>query len=267
MVWSETGFLGNMGVLDFAGGTPVHICSGATASALTIYLSYPLARSRKSSVRTPSHLALHRPHNTMCQLLAMVIIWSSWLAFDAGTALSLNFKSVMAMCVTNLCASAGALTWTSITYYETGKWSLDSTFMGAISGLVMITPAAGFIDLTTSLFFGIGGAILCRQALRIKFTDFARRWRWVDNGDTFATHCVGGFIGTIATGLFAQKEIAAYDGYTEIAGGVFFDGNTKQLGIQVAEALVGFVWAFAGSYLIIFLIDCVPGLEVLAEDK
>jgi ammonia channel protein AmtB len=171
------------------------------------------------------------------------------------------------MCVTNLCASAGALTWTSITYYETGKWSLDSTFMGAISGLVMITPAAGFIDLTTSLFFGIGGAVLCRQALRIKVTDFARRWRWVDNGDTFATHCVGGFIGTIATGLFAQKEIAAYDGYTEIAGGVFFDGNTQQLGIQVAEALVGFVWAFAGSYLIIFLIDCVPGLEVLAEDK
>lgn len=267
MVWSEQGFLSGLGALDFAGGTPVHICSGATATALSLYLSYPIARSRKSSVRNPSHLTLHRPHNSMCQLLAMVIIWSSWLAFDAGTTLSLNFKSVMALCVTNICAAGGAVTWAGMTYFETGKWSLDSTFMGAIAGLVMITPSAGFIGMTTALFFGIGGAVICRQALRIKFTDAARRFRWVDNGDTFATHCVGGFVGTIATGLFATKEVAAYDGFTEITGGVFFDGNVRQLGIQVLEAIIGFTWAFVGSYLLFALIDCVPGLEVLAEDK
>jgi ammonia channel protein AmtB len=120
-----------------------------------------------------------------------------------GTTLSLNFKFVMAMCVTNLCASAGAVTCALMTYMETGKWSLDSTFMGAISGLVLITPSAGFIDLTTSFFFGVFGAIICRQALRIKFTKFARQWRWVDVGDSFATHCIGGFVGTIATGLCA----------------------------------------------------------------
>ncbi|KAL3427904.1 ammonium transporter mep2 [Phlyctema vagabunda] len=266
MVWSDTGFLGQMGVLDFAGGTPVHICSGATATALSIYLSYPLARSRKSAVRSPSHLRLHRPGGSWAQLLALVTIWNSWLAFDAGTTLSLNFKSIMAMCVTNLCASGGAITWALITYYETGKWSLDSTFMGAIAGLVLITPSAGFIDLPTSFFFGVGGAFICRQALRIKFTDFARRWRWVDCGDTFATHCCGGFVGTIATGLFARKEVAFYDGITEIEGGVIFDGNVKQLGIQVLEAVIGFTWSFAASYLIIALIDCVPGLEVLSSD-
>jgi len=265
MVWGG-GFLSELGVLDFAGGTPVHICSGATASAVSIYLSYPLFRSRKSSTRTPSHLKLHRPHNSMCQLLAMVIIWGSWLAFDAGTTLSLTFQSVMALCVTNLCAAAGSLTWSLITYYETGKFSLDSAFMGAIAGLVMITPAAGFIDLATSFFFGVAGALICRQALRIKFTDFARRWRWVDNGDTFATHCVGGLVGTIATGLFAQKAVAAYGG-VEVDGGVFFDGNVRQLGVQILEALVGFTWSFAGSYAIIALVDCVPGLEVLAEDR
>jgi len=138
--------------------------------------------------------------------------------------------------------------------------------MGAIAGLVMITPAAGFIDLGTSLFFGILGAVVCRQALRIKSTDFARRWKWVDNGDTFATHCVGGFLGTISTGLFAQKEVAAYGG-ADVAGGVIFDGNLRQLGIQIAEALLGFTWAFVGSFILIALIDCVPGLEVLAEDK
>ena len=100
-----------------------------------------------------------------------------------------------------------------------------------------------------------------------KFTDLARRIRWVDNGDTFATHCVGGLVGTIATGLFARKEVAAYDGATVIDGGVFFDGNIKQLGIQMLEALIGFTWSFVGSYVLFALIDCVPGLEVLAENE
>jgi Amt family ammonium transporter len=267
MVWSETGFLGNLGVLDFAGGTPVHICSGATATALSVYLSYPIFRSKKSSVRTPAHLKLHRPGNSMSQLIALVIIWNAWLAFDAGTTLSLNFKSIMAMCVTNLCASGGAVTWACMSYFENGRWSLDSTFMGAIAGLVMITPAAGFIDMPTAFFFGVFGAVICRQALRIKSTKLAARLRWVDNGDTFATHCVGGIVGTVATGLFARKEVAAYDGATVIDGGVFFDGNVKQLGIQLLEAAIGFTWSFVGSYIIFALIDCVPGLEVLAKDE
>jgi ammonia channel protein AmtB len=266
MVWGG-GFLGELGVLDFAGGTPVHICSGATATALSIYLSHPLFRSRKSAERTPAHLVLHKPHNTLSQLLALITIWGSWLAFDAGTTLAFNFKSIMAMCVTNLCAASGALTWAFITYYETGKWSLDSIFLGAISGLVMITPSAGFIDMGTAFFFGIVGALVSRQALRIKFTDVARRWKWVDNGDTFATHCIGGLVGTIATGLFAQKEVAALDGTTEIIGGVFFDGNARQLGVQIVEALIGFAWAFSISYILIASIDCVPGWEVLATDK
>jgi len=267
MVWSSTGFLGRLGALDFAGGTPVHICSGATATALSLYLSYPLARSRRSATRTPSHLRIHRPHNSMCQLIALVTIWGSWLAFDAGTTLALNFKSVMALCVTNLCASAGALTWALSTYVETGKWSLDSTFMGAIAGLVLITPSAGFIGLTTSFFFGVVGALVCRQALRFKFTETARRLRWVDNGDTFATHCVGGVLGTVMTGLFASREVAGYDGVTVIDGGVVFDGNVRQLWVQIVEALVGFTWAFVGSYVLIALVDCVPGLKVLAVDE
>ncbi|KAJ5390763.1 uncharacterized protein N7496_001831 [Penicillium cataractarum] len=267
MVWSETGFLGTLGVLDFAGGTPVHICSGASATALSVYLSHPLFRSRRSASRTPQHLKLHRPHNSMCQLLALMIIWNAWLAFDAGTTLALNFKSIMTAVVTNICASSGALTWALITYRETGKWSLDSTFMGAIAGLVMITPSAGFIDMTTAFFFGIAGALICRQALRIKFTKFAAHWRWVDNGDTFATHCIGGLVGTIATGLFARRDVAAYDGATEILGGCFFDGNWSQLGIQILEAVVGFVWSFVGSYVLFALIDCIPGFEVLATDS
>lgn len=268
MVWSETGFLGQLGVLDFAGGTPVHICSGASATALSVYMSHPAFRSRRSSSRTLLHIKLHRPGNSMSRLIALVVIWNSWLAFDAGTTLRLNFKSIMALCITNLCASGGALTWSGMTYYETGRWSLDSTFLGAISGLVMITPSAGFIDMPiASLLFGVSGALVCRQALGFKSTDLAKRWRWVDNGDTFATHCVGGVLGTVCTGLFAKKEVAFYDGTTVIDGGVFFDGNVKQVGIQLLEALIGFTWAFVGSFVIVTLIECVPGLEVLAVDE
>lgn len=123
-------------MLDFAGGTPVHVCSGASATAVSVYLSYPVFRSRKSAIRTPTHIRLHRPGNSFFQLLALIIIWGSWLAFDAGTTLTLSFQSVMALCVTNLCASAGALTWGFMNFYETGRWSIDAIFMGAISGLV-----------------------------------------------------------------------------------------------------------------------------------
>ncbi|KAM0756480.1 Rh-like protein/ammonium transporter [Meredithblackwellia eburnea MCA 4105] len=263
MVWGG-GYL--EGSLDFAGGTPVHICSGASATAISVYLSWPQFRSRKSSVRTPQHLKLHRPHNSMQQLLALVTIWGGWLAFESGTTLELNFKSVFTLYTTNLCAASGSLTWNLFTFYETGKFSLDSTFMGAISGLVLITPSAGFVDMPTAAFFGVIGATICRLALMIKFTKFAARVRWVDNGDTFATHCIGGFAGTLLTGLFARKEVAAYDG-TEILGGVIFDKNYGQLWTQCFEALFGFTWAFIGSYLIICLLDCIPGLEVLAKDE
>ncbi|CAG9947886.1 unnamed protein product [Clonostachys rosea f. rosea IK726] len=267
MVWSDNGYLGGLGVLDFAGGTPVHVCSGATATAMSVYLSHPLFRSRASKERTPSHLKLHKPHNSLCQLIAMATIWGGWLAFDAGTTLSLNFKSVMAFAVTNTCAASGAMTWSLINYWETGRFSLDSTFLGTLSGLVMITPAAGFVHLGSAFCLGIVGALIIRQALRIKFTDFARKLKWVDNGDTFATHCIGGFAATIFTGLFASKDVAAYDGETDIVGGVLFDGNIRQIGIQILEATLGFAWSFGVSYIIYAVIDCIPGLEVLAKDE
>ncbi|KAF4120867.1 ammonium transporter, Amt family [Geosmithia morbida] len=196
----------------------------------------------------------------------MIIIWGSWLAFDAGTTLALNFQSVMALSVTNLCAASGCITWLLLNYYETRKFSVDVAFMGSLAGLVMITPSAGFIDMPTALLFGVVGALVCRQALRIKFTKFAHHWRWVDNGDTFATHLCGGILATIMTGLFAQKEVAAYGGM-EVAGGVIFDGHISQLWIQIVEALVGATWAFTISFIIMAILDSIPGLEVLAVDR
>lgn len=146
----------------------------------------------------------------------------------------------------------------------------------------MITPSAGFIDLSTSFFFGVIGALgpplppypilsltmlpVIRQALRFKFTKTAERIRWVDCGDVFATHCVGGFLATIMTGIFARRSVAFYDGETAIRGGAVFDGNWSQVPIQAVEAVIGLTWSFVVTFAIVAIIDLVPGCEVLAED-
>lgn len=268
MVWTETGALASLGVLDFAGGTPVHICSGASATALSVYLSRPLFRSRRSSKRTPSHIRLHKPHNIPSMLCAMVLIWSCWLPFESGTALALNFKAVMAFCVTNAAAAAGAATWTLLAYLESGRMSLDAAVLGMIAGLVMITPAGGFVGMSDAVVMGVLGALACRVFLRFKSSALAtQKLRWVDPADMFASHALGGVVATLATGFFASREVAAYDGATSIAGGALHDGHWHQLLIQAVEAAVGLTWSFCASYAIIAAIDLVPGLEVLSTDE
>lgn len=131
----------------------------------------------------------------------------------------------------------------------------------------MVSNISEFTTRLTTGRFGVFGALVTRQSLRIKFTDLAKTLRWVDAGDTFATHCLGGVVATVMTGLFAQKEVASYDGFSDIAGGVFYDGNYRQLAVQVLEAAIGLSWSFIVSFLIIWLIDCVPHFEVLAKDK
>ena len=295
--------------MDFAGGTPVHICSGSSATAISVYLSRPLFRSRKSSKRTPSHIKLHKPHNIsssewaderdLCTpvtltamasrrlvLLAMVFIWSCWLPFESGTALALNFKAVMAFCVANLSAASGSLTWTLLTCeqgcassiaavlltphdtdFASGKWSLDAATLGMLAGLVMITPAGGFVSLTDAFLLGIIGACLIYQMLRFKSTHLAHSILWVDPADVFATHCFGGVIATLLTGFFGSREAAGFDGVTDIVGGLLHDGNWYQMAVQALEGLIGGVWSFGASYTIIALIDCVPGMEVLCTDE
>lgn len=149
---------------------------------------------------------------------------------------------------------------------EEGKWSLDSATLGMLAGLVMITPAGGFVGLTDALFLGIIGSTLSRQMLKFKFTSIAAERRWVDPADVFTTHAFGGLCATLMTGVFASREVAAYDGATDIVGGVLHDGNIRQLAIQLVEGLLGGAWSFGASFIFIALIDCVPGFEVLATD-
>ncbi|MCO5562920.1 hypothetical protein L7F22_016556 [Adiantum nelumboides] len=267
MVWSEGGMLAKLGVMDFAGGTPVHICSGSSATAMSVYLSRPIFRSKRSSKRTPSHIKLHKPNNINSMLFAMILIWSCWLPFESGTALSLNFKAVMAFCVTQLAAASGSLTWNALSYFESGKkWSLDSATLGMLAGLVMITPAGGFVSLTDAVILGFLGSCAIYCMLKFKFTKKAHELAWVDPADVFATHAFGGVIATLLCGIFGQKLYAGFDGVTDIHGGVLHDKNYSQFFIQLLEGSIGVIWSFSASYFFIALIDCIPGFEVLCTD-
>lgn len=154
--------------------------------------------------------------------------------------------------------------WTD---YDTGKFSLDAATLGMMAGLVMITPAGGFVSLTDSFLLGIIGSILIYQVLKLKFSHIAHSILWVDPADVFSTHCFGGIIATLLTGVFGSKQAAGFDGVTDIIGGVLHDGNWNQLLIQGLEGLIGAVWSFCASYFFIALIDCIPGLEVLCTDE
>lgn len=136
-----------------------------------------------------------------------------------------------------------------------------------LAGLVMITPAGGFVSLTDAAILGVIGATAIFCMLKFKFTKRAADLKWVDPADVFATHAFGGLLATLLTGIFGQRTYAAFDGVTDIAGGVLHDGHYGQLAIQLLEGSIGAIWSFGASFVIIALIDCIPGFEVLCTDE
>jgi ammonia channel protein AmtB len=167
--------------------------------------------------------------------------------------------------IVHLNTSTGLPRYTAV--FDTGKWSLDAATLGMLAGLVMITPAGGFVSLTDAFLLGIIGSVLIYQMLKFKSTKLAHFILWVDPADVFATHAFGGVVATLLTGFFGSREAAGFDGVTDIVGGALHDGNWYQLVIQVVEGLIGASWSFGASYAIIALIDCIPGLEVLCTDE
>ncbi|KAM0753818.1 putative ammonium transporter [Meredithblackwellia eburnea MCA 4105] len=264
--WSSTGWLYTLGAYDFAGGSPVHIASGVGALAFSTYLSHPLFRSRKSAHRSLKVLVEHKPHNLMQLTLAYILIVSGWLAFDGGSTLGLNLRSFVAMNTTQMSGCMGAFTHSLLHFLYTGKWSLAQFITGSISGLVAITPGCGYVGMPASLLFGVLGSIACFYAAKFKHTAFARRIKFSDPADVFGCHAIGGIVGNLLTGIFAQAEIAATDGASVIPGG-WLDGHYIQLGYQLADCCAVTLYAFGMTYILVAIIDCVPGLEVLATDE
>jgi len=245
-VWGIGGWIRNLGALDFAGGTVVHISSGASALAAALLIG-----KRKGYGTEPMH-----PHNLPMTILGAALLWFGWFGFNAGSALSCGPLAVNAFVTTHAAAASAALTWTIVEWIYRGKPTTLGTASGAVAGLVGVTPACGFVGLPAALIIGMVAGVLCYFAIVIK-----TKLGYDDSLDVVGIHGVGGTWGALATGLFADKAINAAG-----ANGLFFD-NPGQLDIQALSVIVTIGYAFIMSLIILKALDWIMGLRVSPEDE
>ncbi|MDO8302006.1 MAG: ammonium transporter, partial [Sedimentisphaerales bacterium] len=246
-VWGEGGWLRNLGALDFAGGTVVHINAGIAALVTAIVIG-----KRKSFEKHPVP-----PHNLPFSVLGAALLWFGWFGFNAGSALGANGLAVNAFVVTNTAAAAAALTWALIDWIFNGAPTMLGTISGAVAGLVAITPAAGFVDVTGAIAIGILVSIVCFVAVSF----VKHKFGYDDSLDAFGIHGVGGTLGAIVTGLFATKAVNAAG-----ADGLFY-GNPKQLVIQLIAVGVTAAYAFIATWIIFKLVDKFIGVRVSEKEE
>ncbi|MDE3119949.1 MAG: ammonium transporter [Nitrospirota bacterium] len=245
-VWGIGGWLRNLGALDFAGGTVVHISSGVAGLACAVVLG-----KRHGHGREPMP-----PHNLPMTVMGASLLWFGWFGFNAGSALSGGALATSAFVATNTAAAAAALAWLVSEWVYRGKPTMLGAASGAVAGLVAITPAAGYVGPLPSILIGIGAGVICYIAVLLK-----DRMGYDDALDAFGIHGIGGTWGALATGLFASKAINPGG-----ADGLFF-GNPGQLGIQALSVAISWLVAFGGTYVLLKLVDVTVGLRVTKEDE
>ncbi|KAI7902456.1 ammonium transporter AmtB-like domain-containing protein [Cokeromyces recurvatus] len=252
--WGIHGWSGQLGSLDFAGGTPVHITSGFSSLAYTIILGKRHDRNFK-------------PHHVSNVVLGTALLWFGWFGFNGGSALAGNARAAMACVVTHLSACTGAITWMCLDYYYRThhKFSALGFCSGAVAGLVTITPGSGFVSPISAIVIGFLGAIFCYIAVHLK-----DRMCFDDSMDVFAIHGVGGYVGSLLTGIFADPSIVALDGHSsppQIAGGWVYGHHWMQVPIQLAEATAGAAWSFTITYIVLYIMDHIPGLSLRVDHQ
>jgi len=245
--WAVGGMLRDFGVIDFAGGLVVHTASGVSAVAAALVLG------RRSGVDANHEV---RPNNVPFVILGAAILWFGWFGFNAGSALAANALAVNALVVTNLAAAAAAVSWMFTDWVRKGKPSAIGLSVGAVAGLVAITPASGYVGPMPSIVIGLVAGVLCNYVGSLR-----ARTRLDDSLDVFACHGAGGMWGTIATGLFASSLINSGG-----PNGLFY-GNPAQLGIQAVAVVIVAAFAFAGTYVLLRLINLVMPLRVSPQDE
>jgi len=241
-VWGIGGWLRNMGALDFAGGTVVHINAGIAALVTAIILG------RRSNLDKN----IPTPHNMPFVVLGTALLWFGWFGFNAGSALAANGLAVNAFVVTNTAAAAAGLSWALIEWIHNGKPTIFGVCSGAVAGLVAVTPAAGFISVLPAIVIGLLVSLFCFIAVTIVKPLFG----YDDSLDAFGVHCVGGIWGALATGLFASKLVNPAG-----ADGLFF-GNPKQFLIQLATVGITIVYTAVITFVIYKLVDLFIGMRV-----
>ncbi len=250
-VWGG-GFIGSssgteipgIGALDFAGGLVVHINAGVAALALVMVLGPRLGWRRE----------VMRPHALPFTVLGAGMLWFGWFGFNAGSALAADGAAGNAFLTTQIAAGVAALTWALAEQFKHGRPTTLGFASGAVAGLVAITPAAGFVSPLWALVIGAAAGLICFLALQIKF-----RYGFDDSLDVVAVHMVGGIVGALLLGLFAEAAIGGTDG-------AFF-GNVEQLLRQAISIVVALVFSFVVTYLIAVIIDRTMGLRVSEDEE
>jgi ammonium transporter, Amt family len=244
-VWGG-GWLGNMGALDFAGGTVIHINSGAAALVVAVMIGKRKGWGKEAFL----------PHNLPMTVFGAGILWFGWFGFNAGSALSAGKIATMAFMTTQIASGTAAVFWVATEWILRGKPTALGAASGAVAGLVAITPAAGFVGPVSAVIIGLIAGILCYLALTLK-----DKFGYDDALDVVAIHGVGGFWGALATGLFATTAVNP-DG----ANGLLF-GNPNQFVIQFAGVFAVIVFSITVTAIIVKIIDMTIGLRVSDEEE
>jgi Amt family ammonium transporter len=243
-VWGG-GFLGGLGVLDFAGGTVVHINAGVAGLVCALVLGK----------RRGYGTELMAPHNLVISVIGASLLWVGWFGFNAGSAVAANGNAGMAMAVTQIATATAALTWMFVEWALRGKPSVLGIITGAVAGLVAITPASGFVGPVGSLFIGVAAGIACYWGA----TWLKHKCGYDDSLDAFGVHAVGGITGALLTGVFAVKAIGGTAGAIE--------GNSAQVITQCYGIVATIVWDAVVSFLLLKVIDLAIGLRVSPETE
>ncbi len=237
-VWHPTGWLASLGHMDFAGGTVVHIASGASGLTAAIVLG------RRRGFGSEPML----PHNLLITVLGGGLLWAGWFGFNAGSAFEANSRAAGALLTTQVAACAGAMIWGLSEHVHRGQWSVLGSLTGAIAGLIAVTPASGYVDVYGALVIGSVAGLACFVCV----VNFKARTGIDDALDVFALHGVGGLIGTVMTPLLANPRIAPV---------------TASVWTNTLGALVVMAYAAGGTWLILRMIGLVASLRVAADQE
>ncbi|CAF1066019.1 unnamed protein product [Brachionus calyciflorus] len=254
--WNPNGWLNNMGVLDFAGGGPVHVASGFAA------LAYALVVGQRKNV----NFKQIKPINLTEIFLGTCLLWVGWLGFNGGSEGAINSRAINAAVVTNYAAASGGLSWILIEmiFHKTWSLSLNAFCTGALASLVSITPACGYVRPLYAIVIGLLTTPVCFLAT---FFKKATRYKFDDAVDVFAVHGCGGIIGSLLTGIFAEKSVIEMVNKNGHVKGGFLDGNYYQIIYQLVGICLAAIWSFFITLTLVKLVDVLPFLSLRLDEE
>jgi Amt family ammonium transporter len=251
-VWGPGGFLNDAGVLDFAGGTVVHINAGVAGLMCALMLGK----------RRGYGTEMFAPHNLTLSVIGASLLWVGWFGFNAGSAVAANANAGMAMAVTQIATAAAALAWMFVEWAARGKPSVLGIISGAVAGLVAITPASGFVMPGGALVIGAAAGAACYWGA----TSLKHMLGYDDSLDAFGVHAIGGIVGAMLTGVFARAAVNPASGDTPAKMGLI-DGNAMQVVTQLYGVGCTLIYCAVATLVILKVIDLVLGLRVDHETE